>query len=301
MLGISTSICADSICYHKRPIAVEAKAAIASCLKSGFRTLDFSFHNYARDGGPIADESWESWLHDIRSYSDSLGVTWYQGHAFIYPKDGTIDQHNDAYEERIRRSIIGCGIMGVKVLVLHPRNFFIDDDCHKPYDFIRSKKENIRYITGYLKEVEKVPGLRLAVENLFLPATSQKDNRYCSCADELVDLVDTIGSERVGICWDFGHANISGQDQCLSLEKVGERLIATHVHDNAGTIDEHLAPFFGRMDWPPIMKKLREIDYKGYFTLEIQHFAGGLPLDDNLRAQALKLSYDVARYLYDLN
>ena len=42
-------------------------------------------------------------------------------------------------------------------------------------------------------------------------------------------------------------------------------------------------------------------DYKGYFTLEIQHFAGGLPLDDNLRAQALKLSYDVARYLYDLN
>ncbi|MBR1583576.1 MAG: sugar phosphate isomerase/epimerase [Spirochaetales bacterium] len=300
MKGISTSICADSICYHKRPIVVDAKTAIANCVKSGFKTLDFSFHNYARDGQPISEDNWQDWLKEIRSYADSLGVDWYQGHAFIYPKDGNFDQHNDTYEERIRRSIVGCGIMGVKVLVLHPRNFFIDDDINKPYDFIRSKRENLRYIAGYLKEVEKIPGLKLAIENLFLPATPQKANRYCSCADELIDLVDTIGSDRVGICWDFGHANISGQNQCESLEKIGERLIATHVHDNAGTIDEHLAPFFGRMDWPPIIAKLKEIDYKGYFTLEIQHFAGGLPPVPQMRDQALKLSHDIAEYLFSL-
>ena len=300
MKGISTSICADSICYHKRPIAVDAKTAIINCVKSGFSTLDFSFHNYARDGQPIAEDNWEDWLKEIRSYADKLDVTWHQGHAFIYPKDGTIDQHNDVYEERIRRSIVGCGIMGVKVLVLHPRNFFIDDDFHNSYDAKRSKEENIRYIEGYLKEVEKIPNLKLAIENLFLPATAQKDNRYCSCADELVDLVETINSPRVGICWDFGHANISGQNQVESLEKVKKHLIATHVHDNAGTIDEHLAPFFGRMDWLPIMQKLKEIDYKGYFTLEIQHFAGGLPPEPDMRMQALKLSHDIAEYLYSL-
>ena len=300
MKGISTSICADSICFHKRPIAVDARTAIKHCLDSGFKTLDFSFHNYARDGEPIAEDNWKTWLHEIRNYSDSLGAEWYQGHAFIYPKDGTIDQHNDVYEERIRRCIIGCGIMGVKVLVLHPRNFFIDDDIHKSYDAKRSKEENLRYIEGYLKEVEKVPGLMLAIENLFLPATEKKDNRYCSCADELVDLVETISSPRVGICWDFGHANISGQNQIESLEKIKGHLIATHVHDNAGTIDEHLAPFFGRMDWLPIMKKLREIDYSGYFTLEIQHFAGGLPLVDSLRIPTLKLSHDIAEYLYSV-
>ncbi|MBO4424820.1 MAG: sugar phosphate isomerase/epimerase [Spirochaetales bacterium] len=300
MKGISTSICADSICYHKRPIVVDAKSAISNCIESGFKTLDFSFHNYARDGQPMAEANWEDWLREIRSYADKLDVTWHQGHAFIYPKDGTIDQHNDVYEERIRRSIVGCGIMGVKVLVLHPRNFFIDDDFHKSYDAKRSKDANIRYIEGYLKEVEKIPNLKLAIENLFLPATPQKDNRYCSCADELVDLVETINSPRVGICWDFGHANISGQNQVESLEKVKKHLIATHVHDNAGTIDEHLAPFFGRMDWFPIMEKLKEIDYKGYFTLEIQHFAGGLPPEPGMRMQALKLSHDVAEYLYSL-
>ncbi|MBR2282308.1 MAG: sugar phosphate isomerase/epimerase [Spirochaetales bacterium] len=300
MLGISTSICADSICYHKRPIVVDAKTAIANCLDSGFRTLDFSFHNYARDGQPIAEDSWREWLMEIRDYADSLGVSWYQGHAFIYPKDGVCDQHNPVFEERIRRSIIGAGIMGVKTLVLHPRNFFIDDDCRNRYDLKRSKEENIRYISSYLEEVERIPDLKLAIENLFLPSGQQKDNRYCSSAEELVDLVDTIGSERVGICWDFGHANISGQDQCRSLETIGERLIATHVHDNAGTVDEHLAPFFGRMDWPPIMAKLKEIGYKGYFTLEVQHFAGGLPPAPELRRQALKLSHDIAEYLSSL-
>ena len=48
------------------------------------------------------------------------------------------------------------------------------------------------------------------------------------------------------------------------------------------------------------MKKLREIDYKGYFTLEIQHFTGGLPLEEKLRTQALKLAYDITEYLYSL-
>ncbi len=70
----------------------------------------------------------------------------------------------------------------------------------------------------------------------------------------LQKLVDRIGSDSVDVRWDFGYANISGQNQ-MELED-----------------------------------KLKEMDYQGYFTLEIQHFAGGLPIDDNLRMQALKLS-----------
>ncbi len=301
MLGLSTSICADSIALHKKnPLMVTAEDAILHCVQAGFNPLDFSFHNYARDGQPLSGDGWRDWILHIKDYSDSLGAKWYQGHAFIYPKDGVQDQHNDVYEQRILRSITGAGLLGGKVLVLHPRNFFIDDDFNKSYDAKRSMKANIEYINGYLEEVVKFPSLKLAIENLFLPATAQKDNRFGSTADELLELVDRIGSDRVGVCWDFGHANISGQNQVESVGKLKGKLIATHVHDNAGIIDEHLTPFFGRMDWLPIMQKLKEIDYQGYFTLEIQHFAGGLPMDDNLRMQALKLSHDVGEYLVSL-
>ena len=35
-----------------------------------------------------------------------------------------------------------------------------------------------------------------------------------------------------------------------AIETLSGLLVATHVHDNHGRRDEHLAPFEGTIDWP---------------------------------------------------
>ena len=92
--------------------------------------------------------------------------------------------------------------------------------------------------------------------------------------EELIELCDSIKSDNVGICWDFGHAHTAKFDQVYALKQVGDRLKATHVHDNYRLGDHHLLPAqgsleWGCIDWKTVTPVLGEIKYDGPLTLEI--------------------------------
>ncbi len=100
---------------------------------------------------------------------------------------------------------------------------------------------------------------------------------YGAMVEELCDLVDAFDSSYVGICWDFGHANMMYSDQNDCLRYIGKRLKATHVHDNFGAWDEHLPTFFGNIKWEPLVKTLKEINYQGDFSFEVRRISSHLP------------------------
>jgi sugar phosphate isomerase/epimerase len=122
--------------------------------------------------------------------------------------------------------------------------------------------------------------------------------RYTGTYEDLCDLVDTFADDSVGVTWDFGHANIMRYDQCRALRYIGKRLKSTHVDDNYGVKDVHLAPFFGDVKWEEIMKTLVEIGYEGDFTYEAHGFTDHLPLP--LKTSAARLTYDIGVYLMSL-
>lgn len=122
-----------------------------------------------------------------------------------------------------------------------------------------------------------------------------QEYEYACTADDLIELVDSFHMPNVGINWDFGHANISVADQEAELRKIGSRLKSVHVADNHGARDEHLAPFYGNVDWQKMMRVLKEIGYKGNFTYEVQAFSNPLPLE--LRETQTAHLVDVGRYL----
>jgi sugar phosphate isomerase/epimerase len=85
----------------------------------------------------------------------------------------------------------------------------------------------------------------------------------------LVHFVEEVLDEpEVGICLDFGHANMEG-DVVDAIETVSEHLITTHVHDNRGRTDDHLLPFDGTIDWPAALTTVQKVGYEGIFLLEI--------------------------------
>lgn len=54
---------------------------------------------------------------------------------------------------------------------------------------------------------------------------------------------------------DTGHAHVNGQDPAYLAERVGDRLAEIHLNDNAGSADDHLAPWSGTAPLEGILAK----------------------------------------------
>ena len=72
----------------------------------------------------------------------------------------------------------------------------------------------------------------------------------------------------VGICLDYGHANLMGDLQD-AIETVSGHLWTTHVHDNDGRSDDHRVPFAGRIDWDAAIMETQKIGYDGVLMFEV--------------------------------
>jgi sugar phosphate isomerase/epimerase len=103
-------------------------------------------------------------------------------------------------------------------------------------------------------------GVRVALEVI--------PNRLSDAAS-LVGLLDSdVEARHAGICLDFGHAHLMG-DVADTIETAAEHVITTHVHDNNGRDDAHLAPYLGSIDWDLALIAMQKIGYSGAYLFEL--------------------------------
>lgn len=269
-LSTSTSILYKNKNFNRH---YDIEESIRLCAESGFRHVDVNFYDQGLEGNPLAEDHWEEWVDRIRTQAEKSGVTIYQTHAFCYrtaeSTDFTIDR--PWFEERIRRSIVASQRLGAEWTVIHPADFSRDPT----YSFEKCKAFNCEYWKPFVDLGAKCH-VGIAFENMFQSGFKQ---RYCSQVDEIIDLVDTFHDNLVGICWDTGHAALSGQPQGESIRKIGSRLKAMHINDNHALPkqDEHLMPFYGSINWLEIMEALKEVDYQHDFAYELKQATQTLP------------------------
>jgi len=103
-------------------------------------------------------------------------------------------------------------------------------------------------------------GVRVAVEVI-----PNEMSRAGSLVHFVEEDLDGLG---VGICLDFGHANIDG-DVVEAVETVSEHVIATHMHDNNARSDDHLMPMDGTIDWAGALTAVQKIGYDGPLIFEV--------------------------------
>jgi len=108
--------------------------------------------------------------------------------------------------------------------------------------------------------------VRLCIENM--PPGVWPGSRM----QDLLEVVESVGSEQVGLCLDTGHAHV--QDGVVeAVRQASPRLWTTHVHDNNGKRDQHLLPGYGTLDWEAWRRALVEVGYRGVLMLEcLAHF-----------------------------
>lgn len=90
-----------------------------------------------------------------------------------------------------------------------------------------------------------------------------------STAAALVGLLeDEPDLSHAGVCFDYGHAFLMG-DLVDAIEVVSGHVVTTHVHDNRGRSDDHLAPFAGAIDWAAALMATQKVGYDGTLLFEL--------------------------------
>jgi sugar phosphate isomerase/epimerase len=123
-------------------------------------------------------------------------------------------------------------------------------------------------LRGSLEELnKKFKDVKLCVENLPLMGhAGQQILEIPYYAKDLVYL--TKGLENVGITLDTGHANTIGSPVNF-YDRVRDKVWNIHMHDNSGEKDDHLPLGEGNIDFKAFMKRLKETNYNGYLSVEL--------------------------------
>lgn len=251
--------------------------------KAGFRQVEFGL-THELQYLEKSDNDVER-LASIRSAAEEVGVEICQMHGRLFKLCG------DDPEEDIaagHRSLRRAAAMGVKWVVFHPgsaRNIQSD-----PERLEWTRQRNLEVFRDWLRTAEEV-GTGIAIENMI----AGRARYFGGNVDDLIWLVDQLNSDRVGICWDTGHAQLSGIDQEVALKAIGDRLVALHIADNDGQADRHWAPGRGIVDWEAVMRGLKSIGYSGPFNLEVPGEANTTPT--SLKSRKIRYLYELTELL----
>jgi len=162
----------------------------------------------------------------------------------------------------------------LSVLVVHPG---LQDSLLSP-GVQNSREAAVRSVEEIVALASPL-GVRVALE--VIP-------NAMATADALVELLDDLDMPELGVCLDFGHAHMQG-DVVDAIESLSGVLAATHVHDNHGDRDEHLAPFDGTIDWAGALTALQKIGYEGTLMLELAGADPPAPALERARKAAARL------------
>jgi sugar phosphate isomerase/epimerase len=115
-------------------------------------------------------------------------------------------------------------------------------------------------------------GVRIAIENM--PETFYYER-------VLIPTLEKFPAEVVGFCYDVGHHNMTrdGEDvpaKNAARDRLADRLICTHIHDNDGVEDKHWIPFTGTADWADVTAFLRKAKLTKPLNLELSFKRSGL-------------------------
>lgn len=269
---------------------VEQKTAIELCAGAGYEVLDFCFHDLITYASPFLGDLWESYTEQMRETADGAGVSFGQAHANVYDFLNPKADH-EFHRMVMERCVLASERLGIPWLVIHPSTDFSASAILR-----ESRLGNIDYISR-LAEFAGRHHVGIAVENMWDLHIAPK-RYYADNAEELVELVDAVGMENVGICWDLEHASIMKQDQPKAMKLMGKRLKVTHVSDQTGIDNIHVMPFQGVTDWNAAMEALADIGYEGNLNFEAQWFLNKVPM--GLVMPSLRYSVEVGNYLIEL-
>ena len=295
------------VCNSCFKIIEDMEERYDSAKKMGYTAIDLDLGEkwsvgqiYRNERCGFFDKSESEIAEYFSKYTDvarAKGIEVFQAHA-PFPTARIGEDETNAYTRMaIEKCIKVLPALGCRNLVVHP----ICTDRHMSDD--EAFELNFQLFSAFvpvLKETDVV----LCIENAYHYYMGRILSISASNAEFLSRLVDELnrfaGKDCFGICYDTGHANITGKNHYRELLVCGDRLKTLHIHDTDGVHDTHLIPYTGRYldrpatDWEGILKALARIGYDGCLSFESD--SGIMDFPKNAQAAALELTACIGKY-----
>lgn len=279
-LRISTEIgSASKIIGEEKAVELVAKA--------GFDAWDFSMtamckYDWANkclfeSKHPLSGNDYLAFARKLKQIGLDNGIVCNQSHA-PFP---TACKEIRSF---MKRSIECTAEAGGKICIIHPGNN-------------HTAEENAEFYAELLPFAEEC-GVKIATENMWNWDDEKNHSSFAACAtpESFCKHIDIVGSEWLVACLDIGHAEMKGSDTSAPemIRALGSRLQALHIHDNDKLNDSHQIPFSMDIDFDAVVRALKDIEYKGYLTLEADRYLGAYT-EDNIFDEIKNLAQSVMK------
>jgi sugar phosphate isomerase/epimerase len=211
------------------------------------------------------DAAWKERLRSLRKLCEDNGITLWQMHAPL--ELDVADPDPQKREEDIgiaMRWVEYAHELGLPYLVIHPGGKQKAESEEEKEEVIDINLDSF----SRLAEVASKFDVKFCIENM-QERIGREKWRLGARISDLNKLIDSVGSDALGICFDSSHANVTKLDMSQAIHECGDRLLATHISDNDGSGDQHKMPFGGNIDWKSVVSAMKEIGYGELFNLEI--------------------------------
>ncbi len=131
--------------------------------------------------------------------------------------------------------------------------------------YTRIRKTLLDSITA-LVEYAEVHNVALAIENV-PSGKSAWEEAIGQKAEEIIDIIKEIKAKNIGVTFDVGHANTVSDPVNFAIE-LAPYIVNVHLHDNDGSIDQHLLIGEGKIDFLEILGTFKRVNYSGPLVLE---------------------------------
>ena len=242
---------------EERAVEYVAKAGFDAFDLSMFKMVKYDWKNKVLldNDHPLAGKDYLKFARRLKQIGLDNGIVCNQAHA-------PFPTRCEAIRSYYKRSLECVAEAGGEICIIHP-----DND--------KSAEENAEMYFELLP-FAKGCGVKIATENMW----NWKENAPTACAaacshhDDFCRHIDIVGDDYLVACLDIGHAEMAGLDTSAPtmIRALAHRLQALHIHDNDRLGDSHQIPFSMNIEWEPIAKALKDINYQGYLTLEADRY-----------------------------
>lgn len=235
------------------------------------------------------NSDWEKEIIRVDKLLKENSLECIQTHLPYYDLRISAEILDEDMDTAMLRCIEAGRMLGADWNVYHARTAV--NDNYSP----RKSMEYAKIAVSPLAEMANKCKSGLAIENLPIWPIWAQGRFFTADYEDLCELHDYFKSEFVSVCWDFGHANLLGNDQEKALSCVDSRIKCTHVHNNYGNDDHHALPSQGKINWEEVIKALKNTGYDGALTLEINYE------DKSFLESFFRHALDCLKYLENIN
>lgn len=88
-------------------------------------------------------------------------------------------------------------------------------------------------------------------------------------SQDMAQMIDEVGSPRLRVNLDIGHAQVTDEDLVASIHALGSDIVHLHLEDIAGRVHRHLPFGEGDIDFAAVRQALEDIKYGGPYVVDL--------------------------------